>query len=450
MNYQLLQNIETKLQADFQKIDEIALQNQQKVLQAFIKHKVRQQHFAPSNGYAYGDIGRETLNQLYATVLGFDNAIVSHALSCGTHTIFAALRGLLRPNDHILSITGTVYDSVQSTMVGKIGSLAEYGIHFESIDLLPNGDFDKETLFQKLQDNLNFINSTTQKTDKNTPVAVAKNIDKNAKTQNDTTYKAPPQRSHSQLIYIQRACGYSSRKALLPNQIEEIATFIKSIHQDIIILVDNCYGEFVCNTEPQKNIDVLVGSLIKNTGGGIAQCGGYIASKQKYIDTLNASVTAPGIGGEVGANLYGYRDYFLGLYLAPHIVAQAKKSALLFGQGFADLGYTTNVQQGITQADIVVSIGLHNEQNVIKFCHAIQSLSPVDSFVTPLPWDMPGYDNPIIMCAGTFTAGSTIELSADAPMRPPYNVYLQGALTYEHAKIAFCQTYALFAAQPQN
>jgi len=200
----------------------------------------------------------------------------------------------------------------------------------------------------------------------------------------------------------------------------------------------------VCDSEPKQGVDVLVGSLIKNPGGGIAQCGGYIACTDEYIDQINASVIAPGIGGEVGANVSGYRDYYLGLYIAPHIVANAKKSALLFGQGFKELGYKTNVYGGVQQADIVVSIELKTQDNIVKFCQALQSLSPVDSFVIPEPWDMPGYDNQIIMSAGTFTAGSTIELSSDAPMRPPYNVYLQGALTYEHAQIVFCNLYNLF------
>jgi len=395
MNYKRLLNLENKLRPNFDEIDRVALLNQQKILQAFLLHNVRQSHFAPSSGYAYDDQGRQTLNNLYASVFGFDCAIVSHCLFSGTHTIFTALRGLLRPNDNILSITGEFYDSVKNVISGKIGALSEYNIGYKCIDLQIDGTFDTEQILQQLE------------------------------------------KQHFKVVYIQRAGGYSNRRALLPTQIEECATLIKSKYKNIIIVVDNCYGEFVCQTEPQKNIDVLIGSLIKNPGGGIVQCGGYIVCNKNLQDRLAAAVVAPGIGLEIGANLLGYRDSFLGLFMASHTVAQAKKSALLFGLGFKDLGFETSINLKSQQADIVVSIELKNEQNIKLFSKLVQNISPVDSFVTPTAWDMPGYDSQIIMSAGTFTQGSTIELSADAPIRPPYTVYLQGALNYEHAKIAF-------------
>ncbi|MCL2599415.1 MAG: methionine gamma-lyase family protein [Firmicutes bacterium] len=395
MNYEKINKLEKRLHKEFEALEEIATKNQQKVLDAFLSHKVRSTHFAPSSGYAYGDSGRETLAKIYAQVLGFDKAIVSQALLSGTHTIFAALRGILRPGDKVLCITGEVYDSIKTTLTGNVGALCEFGITYDKVDMLPNGDFDRQTIQKKLKAH---------------------------------TYK---------MVYMQRACGYGARKSLLPKEMEEMAYFVKEIKRECIVFVDNCYGEFVCESEPCKCVDILCGSLIKNMGGGMVPVGGYIACTSNCFERIESSVVAPGVGVEIGANPYGYRDFFLGLFLAPHTVAQAKKSALLFGQGFADLGYRTSVSIGKHQADIVVAITLGSPEKLQKFCTLVQSLSPIDSFVTPEPWDMPGYAHQIIMSAGTFVAGATIELSADAPMREPYTVYLQGALTYEHAKIAY-------------
>lgn len=391
---------EVKCRTQFARIDETAYKNQKKVLDAFRTHKIALRHFAPTSGYGYDDIGRDTLNALYADVLDAEKAVVSPLIASGTHALTVALFAVLRPGDTMLSVTGEPYDTLHDVIDGKgIGSLREFGIRFESVDL-KNGRIDSHAV------------------------------------------KAAVKKLNPQWIFIQRSRGYNWRDAL---SIDEIAGAIVDIRRyaDCPVMVDNCYGEFVETVEPcAVGADLVAGSLIKNIGGGLAPTGGYVAGKAAYVDQAAYRLIAPGIGTEVGSYAAGYRLFYQGLFLAPHITAQAIKTSVLFGAAFSSLGYETMPAPDTDCKDIIRSIRFRTAEEVIAFCQAVQYSSPVDSFAVPEPWDMPGYDAPVIMAAGAFVQGASIELSADSPIRPPYVAYLQGGLTYEHGKIALAECLA--------
>lgn len=390
----IILNAQKKLGKAFEKIDEIATFNQLKVLEAFQYNSVGQRHFAQTNGYGYDDIGRDTLCKLFAQIFGAEKAIVSPLIVSGTHALTLALYGSLRPGNEMLAITGSPYDTLKEVIVGEDnGSLKDFGIKYNQIQL-NDGKIDINKVLRSLNED-------------------------------------------TKLIFIGRSRGYEWRNAL---SVEDIAAAVKAIRQfnnDICIMVDNCYGEFIEKIEPtQVGADIIVGSLIKNPGGGIAPTGGYICGKGQYIDKIASRVTSPSIGMEVGSYAYGYKDFYQGIFLAPHTVAQAIKGSMLVGQVYSDLGFETMPLPGEKCGDIIRSIKFDTQEQLIDFCRAIQEASPIDSNVVPFPWDMPGYDHQIIMAAGTFVAGASIELSADSPIKEPYIAYMQGGLTYEHVKIA--------------
>ncbi len=390
----LIKNAQLKLKKAFEEVDEIATYNQKKVLEAFQQNNIGQRHFSQTNGYGYDDIGRDTLCKLFAQVFGGESAIVSPLIVSGTHALTLALYGVLRPNDEMIAITGSPYDTLKEVIVGEgNGSLKDFGINYKQIEL-KDGNID---------------------------------IEKTAAAISDKT----------KLIFIGRSRGYEWRNALTVEDISKAVGKIKEIKSDICVMVDNCYGEFIQKIEPtQVGADIIVGSLIKNPGGGIAPTGGYICGKKNYVDAIAGRFTSPSIGLEVGSYAYGYKDFYQGLFMAPHTVAQAIKGSMLFGQVYGDLGFKTMPKAGESCGDIIRSIKFDTQDQLINFCRAIQEASPIDSNVVPFPWDMPGYEHQVIMAAGTFVAGASIELSADSPIKEPYIAYMQGGLTYEHIKIA--------------
>lgn len=399
MNYNqkvidILNNAEGKLSNHFKEIDDIALFNQNKVLDAFREYQVALRHFSQTNGYGYDDIGRDTLCKIFAKTFKAESAIVSPLIVSGTHALSLMLQGVLRPGNELVSISGAPYDTLAKVIQGEgIGSLKDFGIKYKQVDLL-NGDFDYDKI-------------------------------KNTITKNTTA------------VFLGRSRGYEWRDALSIEQIEKATNFVKSINPNIIVMCDNCYGEFMDYKEPTEvGVDLMAGSLIKNPGGGIAPTGGYIAGKEKYVEQVGYRLTAPSIGMEVGSYAYGYKDFYQGFFLAPHVVANANKGSALFGQVFSDLGFETCPAPTAKCNDIIRSIKFDTEEQLISFCRAIQEISPIDSNLTLYPWDMPGYDNQVIMAAGTFVAGASIELSADSPIKKPYIAYMQGGLTYEHVKLA--------------
>ncbi len=386
---------EEKLSSLFKRIDDIAFYNQKKVLKAYNEARVNTQCFAGTTGYGYGDLGRETLAKVYAKVLGGENAIVSPLLTCGTHTISTVLYGLLRRGDVMLSVSGQPYDTILSTIFGKDNnSLEELGVIYKQIDLLKNSEFDYPKIEKMVK-------------------------------------KLKPK-----MVYLQRSRGYSERNAISPYKMKDLFDLVKRFSPKTFIVVDNCYGEFVDKIEPTDvGADVIMGSLIKNAGGGLASTGGYIVGTQKAIDLIATRFTNPSLKTEVGSYEFGYRVYFQGFFLAPHTVAQSLKGACLIGQIMQDLGYKVIPSNDIQPQDIVKSVVFGNAEDLIKFVQTVQSISPVESYVTPYPWDMPGYDDKVIMAAGTFIGGSSIELSCDGPIREPYIAYFQGGLTYEHVRV---------------
>lgn len=392
----IIQQCENELTDSFKKVEETALLNQEKVLNAFQNNRIALRHFAPTSGYGYDDIGRDTLCKLFADVFHTEKAVVSPLIVNGTHALTLALFGILRPNDTLLYISGAPYDTLENVIGGEnIGSLKDFNINFAQTDLLEDGTFNKDLIKESI-------------------------IKYNPK-----------------MIAIQRSRGYSWRNALKIDDFADIISFVKSIKSDAIIMVDNCYGEFVDKFEPSDvGADIVVGSLIKNPGGGLAPTGGYIAGKEEYIDLIAGKLTAPGIGMEVGSYLSTYQYFYQGLFLAPHVVSQAIKASLLFSAVFSKLGYKVLPAPNEVGSDIITSIEFNKEEELIKFCQAIQACSPIDSYVTPEPWDMPGYNHKVIMAAGTFVQGASIEMSADSPIKAPYIAYFQGSLTYEHAKLA--------------
>lgn len=389
-----VQDAESRCRNSFVKLEQIALENQNKVLDAFRNNNVGQRHFAQTNGYGYDDIGRDTLCRVFAEVFGAESAIVSPLIVSGTHALTIALYGLLRPGDEMLAVSGAPYDTLKEVILGDgNGSLKDFGVSYRQVDLV-NGAFDYDAI-------RNAINDKTK------------------------------------LVFVGRSRGYEWRDALDVREIGKMAKFVKDIKSDVIIMCDNCYGEFVDKIEPtQVGADIAVGSLIKNIGGGIAPSGGYVVGKKQYVDQVAYRLTSPSIGMEVGSYAYGYREFYQGLFLAPHVTMQAIKGSILFGEVFDSVGYKTMPRPGSDCKDIIRSIMFDTEEELIAFCRAVQKASPVDSNVTPFPWDMPGYEHQVIMAAGTFVAGASIELSADSPIKKPYIAYLQGGLTYEHVKIA--------------
>ncbi len=387
---------EEALSEQFARADDIALFNQNKVLEAFRAEQIALRHFAPSTGYGYGDEGREALGKVYARAFGAEKAIVSPALLSGTHALTVALFGVLRPGDSVLCITGMPYDTLRGVIFGEEnGSLKDFGVSFEIVELDNKGKCDEKTVAARLK---------------------------------EKKYR---------MVYIQRSRGYELRDAFSVAEIEKMCEFVRKEGFNGCIFVDNCYGEFVEKKEPTEvGADLIVGSLIKNPGGGLAPTGGYIAGGANYVAMCENRLTAPSVGGEIGSYAYGYQAYFQGFFLAPHVVAQAVKGALLIGKCMEQLGYENFPSLNKTPADITRAIRFHTEKELTAFIQSVQDCSPVDSFVKLEAWDMPGYDCKVIMAAGTFVAGASIELSADAPIREPYTAYFQGGLTYEHCKIA--------------
>ena len=388
--YKIAQAEET-LKDKFKRIDDIALYNQKKVLEAFREHKVATRHFAGTTGYGYDDIGRDTLCRIYARVLGAEEAIVSPNIVSGTHALTIALFSALRPGDEAVSVTGEPYDTLNDVIYGKNnGSLADYKIRFTVFDQ------------SKKEDYLNYI-----------------------------------QKRQPKAVFIQRSRGYTSRNALSIDEIERIIKEIKNISADSILIVDNCYGEFTEKREPTEvGADLIAGSLIKNAGGGLAPTGGYIAGKKSAVIQASYRLTSPSIGNEVGSYEAGYRSFYQGLFYAPHVTAQALKGCFLFAETMRSFGCLAKPEKDDYAGDIICSICFDSKEKLIAFVQAVQRSSPVDSYVTPEPWDMPGYENQVIMAAGCFVAGASIELSCDSPIKEPYIAYIQGGLSYEHIKIA--------------
>lgn len=384
----------------FEKIDETAEYNQLKVVKAMQDAKVSEACLLGTTGYGYNDIGRDTLEQVYANLFHAEDALVRPQITCGTHALALALMSNLRPGDELLSPVGKPYDTLEE-VIGirpSKGSLREYGISYRQVDLLEGGEFDWDGI-------KNAINEKTK------------------------------------MVTIQRSKGYEPRKTLSVERIGELISFIKKIKPEIICMVDNCYGEFVQRIEPTDvGADMVVGSLIKNPGGGLAPIGGYIAGKKECVENAAYRLTSPGLGKEVGASLGVLSSFYEGLFLAPTVTASALKGAIFAANIYERLGYHVVPNATEDRFDIIQAITFGNPEGVISFCKGIQAAAPVDSFVTPEPWDMPGYDAPVIMAAGAFVSGSSIELSADGPIKPPYAVYMQGGLTFPHAKYGMLRT----------
>lgn len=391
---QALQDVEDQ----FKIYDEIREFNQLKVLKAFQEERISESHFTNSSGYGYGDIGRDSLDKVYASIFNTESALVRPHFVNGTHAIACAIMGNLRPNDTMVCISGKPYDTLHNIIgIGeekKIGSLKEYGVNYKQIDLV-NGKFDEESIITLLKE--------------------------------DRSIK---------LVHIQRSTGYGWRNSFLVSEIGDIIKKVKEIRNDVIVFVDNCYGEFIDTIEPTDvGADLIAGSLIKNIGGGIAPTGGYIAGKEEYVTQASYRLTTPGIGGECGSTFGVMRQFYQGLFLAPHVAMEAVKGAVFCARIMELAGFEVLPKFNEKRSDIIQAIKFNNKEKLINFCKGIQKGSPIDSFVECEPWDMPGYNDQVIMAAGAFIQGSSIELSADAPIREPYIAYLQGGLTFDHAKI---------------
>ncbi len=389
------------LKSRFEEIDAVAEYNQLKVLKAMQDCKVSEACLHGTTGYGYNDIGRDTLEEVYAHVFHTEDALVRPQITCGTHALALALMSNLRPGDELLSPVGKPYDTLEE-VIGireSNGSLAEYGITYSQVDLLEDGEFDYDNI---------------------------------AKAINDKT----------RLVTIQRSKGYQPRKTLSVERIGNLIAFIKNIKPDVICMVDNCYGEFVEKIEPSDvGADMVVGSLIKNPGGGLAPIGGYIAGKKSCVENAAHRLTSPGLGKEVGASLGVMKDLYQGLFLAPTVTASALKGAIFAANLFEKHNYKVVPNSTESRHDIIQAICFGEPEKLIAFCEGIQAAAPVDSFVVPEPWDMPGYDAPVIMAAGAFVSGSSIELSADGPLKPPYSVYFQGGLTWPHVKFGIMKAF---------
>ncbi len=387
--------IEADLKERFYAIDQTAEYNQLKIIKAMQKNRVDVSCFHYASGYGYSDYGRDVLEAVYADVFHTESAIVRPQITCGTHALALALSANLRPGDELLSAAGKPYDTLEE-VIGirpSKGSLAEYGITYSQVDLLEDGTFDYENIEKA-------INERTK------------------------------------IITVQRSKGYQTRPSFSVNQIGELIAFVKKIKPEVICMVDNCYGEFVETMEPSDvGADMVVGSLIKNPGGGLAPIGGYVAGREDLIENCGYRLTSPGLGKEVGASLGVMQSFFQGLFLAPTVVASALKGAILAANIYEKLGFPVIPNSTESRHDIIQAVTLGTAEGVCAFCRGIQAAAPVDSYVTPEPWPMPGYDSDVIMAAGAFVQGSSIELSADGPIKPPYAVYFQGGLTWPHAKL---------------
>lgn len=398
--YEFCTQIEKELRGRFQEIDRVTEYNQLKVLAAMQKNKLSEAHLGATTGYGYNDIGREALEAIYADVFHTEDALVRPQITCGTHALGIALAGNVRPGDEILSPVGKPYDTLEE-VIGirpSKGSLAEYGVTYAQVDLLEDGSFD----FDGIQKAIN---------------------------------------ERTKLVTIQRSKGYATRPTLSVARIKELIAFVKSIKPEVICMVDNCYGEFVEELEPSDvGADMIVGSLIKNPGGGLAPIGGYICGTKECVENAAYRLTTPGLGKEVGATLGVNEKFIQGLFLAPTVVNAALKGAVFAANIYEKLGFKVVPNGSESRHDIIQAVEFGNKDMVIAFCEGIQSAAPVDSHVVLEPWPMPGYDSDVIMAAGAFVSGSSIELSADAPIKPPYAVYFQGGLTYYHAKLGIMKS----------
>lgn len=395
----LVGEVEEQVKEVHKRIDERIDENQFRVLKSFQNNKVSESHFIPTTGYGYDDLGRDTLERIYSEVFGGEAGLVRPQIISGTHAISIALFGVLRPGDELLYITGKPYDTLEE-IVGirgnGTGSLKEFGISYNSVALKEDGrpDFEK----------------------------IASSI-----------------KSNTKMIGIQRSKGYATRPSFTIAEIKEMIDFVKELKSDVVVFVDNCYGEFVEDLEPcHVGADLMAGSLIKNPGGGIAKTGGYIVGKEKFVEACSYRMTSPGIGAEAGASLYSLQEMYQGFFLAPHVVGQSLKGAVFTAAMLEKLGMNSSPKWNVPRTDLIQSVQFDDKEKMVAFCQAVQYASPVNSHVTPYPNYMPGYEDDVIMAAGTFIQGASIELTADGPIRPPYVAYVQGGLTYSHVKIAVC------------
>ena len=399
--YDKAEDVLSQLSEDFHRIDKIAEYNQLKVIKAFQNHKISEAHFVATTGYGYNDLGRDTLEEVYADVFCTEDALVRPQIVSGTHAITLALSANLYPGDKMLYVSGKPYDTMDE-VIGireNVSSLAEYGVTYGQVDLTADGDFDFDGIKDAITDDV-------------------------------------------KLIAIQRSSGYDTRPSLSVDKIGEAIKFIKDINKDIIIMVDNCYGEFVETKEPSEfGADMVVGSLIKNPGGGLAPIGGYICGTKECIERCSYKLTSPGLGKEVGANLGVIGYLYQGLFMAPTVTASALKGAIFASYLFDGYGFKLNPEKDVKRADIIQSIEFNEPTCLVAFCKGIQQAAAVDSHLTPEPWGMPGYDSEVIMAAGAFIQGSSLELSADGPMKPPFAVYFQGGLTFPHAKFGITKAF---------
>lgn len=393
--FQLSSEVMEDIKKQFDKIKEIREFNQYKVLRAMQRTNLSDNHFNWTTGYGYNDIGREKIEEIYADVFGAEDALVRPIIVNGTHALSLCIQGIVRPGDEILSITEKPYDTLQG-VIGireEKGSLKEFGVTYEDVDFLPDGNIDLESVKKKIK-------------------------------------------KKTKLIMIQRSKGYSWRKSLSIEDIKEAIEVVKSVNKDLIVMVDNCYGEFLDTKEPTEvGADIMAGSLIKNPGGGLALTGGYIVGRKDLVEMISYRLTTPGIGKECGLTFGTTRNVLQGFFMAPYVTSQAVMGAIYCARMFEKLGYEVLPKYDDLRSDIIQVVRLKNADEVIAFCEGVQAAAPVDSYVKPEPWAMPGYEDEVIMAAGAFVQGSSIELSADAPIRPPYNVYFQGGLTFDHSKV---------------
>ena len=395
----LVRKVEQQIAEVHKEFDEMIENNQFRVLKSYQKHRVSDSHFIPSTGYGYDDIGRDTLELVYADVFGGEAGLVRPQIISGTHAISIALFGVLRPGDELLYITGKPYDTLEE-IVGirgnGVGSLKEFGISYDSVALTDEGAINWDEVAEKIKPN-------------------------------------------TKMIGIQRSKGYATRPSFTVAEIGQMISFVKEIKPDLVVFVDNCYGEFVEEQEPcHVGADLMAGSLIKNPGGGLAKTGGYIVGKKQWVEACSYRMTSPGIGAEAGASLYSLQEMYQGFFLAPHVVGQALKGAVFTAAMLEQLGMNSSPKWNAKRTDLIQSVQFDDRDKMVSFCQAIQFASPINSYVTPHPSYMPGYEDDVIMAAGTFIQGASIELTADGPLRPPYVAYVQGGLTYAHVKMAIC------------
>ena len=400
---ELSKNIEKDLVPIFKRLDEVEEYNSLKVLSAFQKYNLSEMHFAGTTGYGYGDVGRDVIESVFADIFKAEDSLVRTQFISGTHAISTLLFGILRPNDTLISISGKPYDTLDEVIgiVENSSSLQSYGVKYEQIELI-NNDFDYKKIEERIK------------------------------------------KGNVKLIEIQRSRGYSTRKTIDLEKVEKVIKLIKSIDKNVIVMIDNCYCEFVTKKEPiEVGADVVVGSLIKNLGGGIAPNGGYIVGRKDIVDLASQRLTAPGLGKEVGPSLGINKQILQGLFFAPQVVASSLKTAIFASKMLEELGFNVEPKFNDKRADIVQTIEFGDKEKLIKFCQGIQAASPIDSNSVPMPWDMPGYTDQVIMAAGTFTQGSSIELSCDGPVRPPYIAFLQGGLTYGYGKLGILKAISM-------